>query len=165
MERYFEKISFEQFKTDIKDDRVLYDRYELPIRKTKASAGYDFLAIQDFEIEPGQIKKIPTGIKAKYPKDEMLMLFVRSSMGFKWNVRMCNQVGIIDADFYNNPENEGHIWIALQNEGNKTFKVKAKEGFCQGVFVKYNCVSNEEKIENERLGWSGKPERGKNENE
>ena len=140
MERYFEKISFEQFKKDIKDDRVLYDRYELPIRKTKASAGYDFLAIQDFEIEPGQIKKIPTGIKAKYPKDEMLMLFVRSSMGFKWNVRMCNQVGIIDADFYNNPENEGHIWIALQNEGNKTFKVKAKEGFCQEQKPSYNLI-------------------------
>ena len=159
MERYFEKISFEQFKKDIKDDKDLYDKYELPIRKTKASAGYDFLAIEDFEIEPGQIKKIPTGIKAKYPEDEMLMLFVRSSMGFKWNVRMCNQVGIIDADYYNNPDNEGHMWIALQNEGDKTFKVKAGEGFGQGIFVKYNCVSNEEEVENERTGWSGKPEK------
>ena len=106
MERYFEKISFEQFKKDIKDDKELYDSYLLPRRSTKASAGYDFLAIESFEIKPGEVKKIPTGIKAIYPDDETLMLFVRSSMGFKWNVRMCNQVGIIDADFYNNPDND-----------------------------------------------------------
>ena len=122
--RKFEKISFEQFKKDIKDDRELYDSYQLPVRKTKASAGYDFLAIEGFEIKPGEVKKIPTGIKAIYPDDETLMLFVRSSMGFKWNVRMCNQVGIIDADFYNNPDNEGHMWFALQNHGDKTFKAK-----------------------------------------
>lgn len=162
MERYFEKISFEQFKKDIKDDKELYDSYKLPERKTKSSAGYDFLAIEGFELKPGEIKKIPTGIKAKYPSDEMLMLFVRSSMGFKWNVRMCNQVGIIDADFYNNPSNEGHMWFALQNEGDKIFKVEAGEAFGQGVFVKYYCVDNEEEINTERTGWTGKPgEKGK----
>lgn len=162
MERYFEKISFEQFKKDIKDDKELYDSYNLPERKTKSSAGYDILAIESFEIKPGEIKKIPTGLKAKYPSDEMLMLFVRSSMGFKWNVRMCNQVGIIDADFYNNPSNEGHMWVALQNEGDKPFKVEAGEGFAQGIFTKYYCVDNEDEINTERTGWTGKPdEKGK----
>ena len=155
MERYFEKISFEQFKKDIKDDKDLYDKYELPIRKTKTSAGYDFLAIEDFEIEPCQIKKIPTGIKAKYPEDEVLMLFVRSSMGFKWNVRLCNQVGVIDADYYNNPDNEGHMWIALQNEGDKIFKVEAGQGFGQGIFMKYYIVDDEDEIKNERVGAFG----------
>ena len=161
MARYFEKISFEQFKKDIKDDKNLYDSYMIPKRKTNASAGYDFFAIEDFEIAPGEIKKVPTGIKAKYPNDEVLMLVVRSSMGFKWNVRMCNQVGIIDADFYNNPDNEGHMWFALQNEGEKTFKVKNGEAYGQGLFIKYYCVDNEENIEEERTGWTGKPdERG-----
>lgn len=162
MIRGFEKISFEQFKKDIKDDKNLYDNYNLPCRKTKSSAGYDFFAIEDFELKPGEIKKIPTGIKAKYPTDETLMLFVRSSMGFKWNVRMCNQVGIIDSDFYNNPDNEGHMWFALQNEGDKAFKVKAGEGFGQGVFLKYHCVDNEEEVTNERTGWTGKPDERRN---
>ena len=158
--RKFEKISFEQFKKDIKDDKDLYDSYQLPVRKTKASAGYDFLAIEGFEIKPGEVKKIPTGIKAIYPDDETLMLFVRSSMGFKWNVRMCNQVGIIDADFYNNPDNEGHMWFALQNHGDKVFKVEAGQGFGQGIFMKYYTVDDEE-VTNERTGWSGRPdERG-----
>ena len=154
--RNFYKISFDQFKKDISDDYELYQNYSMPERKTKKSAGYDFKAIQDFEILPGEIKKIPTGIKVLIPDDEMLMLFVRSSMGFKYNIRMCNQVGIIDADFYNNPENEGHMWFALQNEGDKPYTVKAGEGFGQGIFVKYYTCGEE--VENERNGWSGKPE-------
>ena len=157
--RRFEKISFEQFAKDVKVDRKLYDEYKLPVRKTKYSAGYDFLAIEDFSIKPGEIKKIPTGIKALYPTDETLMLFVRSSMGFKWNVRMCNQVGIIDSDFYNNPDNEGHMWFALQNQGDKVFNVKKGESFGQGLFMKYLTVDDEEEIIKDRTGWSGKPER------
>ena len=74
---------------------------------------------------------------------------------------MCNQVGIIDADFYNNPDNEGHMWFALQNHGDKTFKVEAGQGFGQGIFMKYYTV-DEEEVNTERTGWSGKPdERGK----
>ena len=155
--RKFEKISWEQFKKDIKDDKKLYDEYRMPARKTKASAGYDFFAVESFEIKPGEIKKIPTGIKAKFPEDETLFLFVRSSIGFKHNVRMCNQVGIIDADFYENADNEGHMWFALQNEGEKVFKISSGEAYGQGVFLKYYTCGEE--IENERTGWSGKPEK------
>lgn len=153
--RKFEKISFEQFKKDISDDEKLYNSYKLPSRKTKYSAGYDFFAIESFDLQPGEIKKIPTGIKALYPEDEALMLFVRSSMGFKYNVRMCNQVGIIDSDYYNNPNNEGHMWIALQNHGDKVYSVKAGESFGQGLFMKYYVVDDEDIIEEDRIGGFG----------
>lgn len=153
--RKFEKISFEQFKKDIADDKDLYESYSLPIRKTTRAASYDFLAIKDIIINPGEIKKIPTGIKADMYEDDMLMLCVRSSMGFKYNVRLCNQVGIIDADYYNNPDNEGHMWLALQNEGDKVFSVKAGEGFGQGIFIKYLTVDDEEKVESVRTGGFG----------
>ena len=43
-------------------------------------------------------------------KKEFLGIYIRSSLGFKYNIRMCNQVGIIDADYYNNKDNEGHIF-------------------------------------------------------
>ena len=135
--RCFEKISFEQFSKDICDDRDLYDNYELPKRATKSSCGYDFYAICDMILHPGEIIKIPTGYKASFNEDEMLMLVVRSSMGFKYNVRMCNQVGIIDCDYYNNSDNEGHMWVALQNEGNKDYEIKKGTAYCQGIFVKY----------------------------
>lgn len=88
--RKFEKISFKQFALDIKDDKELYNEYKLPVRKTRESAGYDFFAIEDFSIEPGEIKKIPTGIKSIFPNDEVLLLFVRGNVGYKLNVRMCN---------------------------------------------------------------------------
>jgi len=153
MERFFEKISFEQFKQDIKDDIDLYNEYVLPVRKTKNSAGYDFIAIEDFEIKPGEILKIPTGYKAYLGSDEVLMLFVRSSMGFKYNVRMTNQVGIIDSDYYNNSDNEGHMFVKLQNEGDKVFSIKKGEAYAQGIFVKYLTCGDI--VEDERAGGIG----------
>ncbi len=159
MERYFEKISFKQFKNDIKDDKKLYEAYKLPERKTKNSAGYDFIAMEDFEIKPGEIKKIPTGYKAKFMDDEILLIVVRSSMGFKYNIRLTNQIGIIDADFYNNKENEGHMYVSLQNEGKETYIVKKGESYAQGIFIKYLTCGEE--IDKKRDSWSGNPNRKK----
>ncbi len=143
--RKFEKISFAQFKKDILDDRMLYDSYSLPKRETRCAVGYDFYALCDYIIHPGEIKKIPTGVKAQMEDDDALFLLDRSSMGFKWNVRMCNQVGVIDADYYNNIDNEGHLWICIQNEGEKDYVIKKGDGICQGVFVKY-LVTDDDKI-------------------
>ena len=56
---------------------------------------------------------------------------------------MCNQVGVIDKDYYNNPNNEGHIWIRLQNEGEKDYSVKKGEGIIQGLFIKYLITDDE----------------------
>ncbi len=155
MSRYFEKISFEQFKKDCSDDIELYNSYSLPKRSTKYSAGYDFFSLYDFILKPGEIKKIPTGVKICMNEDEMLMLVVRSSMGFKYNVRMCNQIGIFESDYYNNINNEGHAWLKLQNEGDKDYIVKKGDAICQGIFTKFLTVDNEEKIINERKGGLG----------
>ncbi len=163
MDRYFQKISFEQFKKEIKDDKELYDEYELPRRSTKYSAGYDFFALEDFEINPGEIKKIPTGYRSKFKSDEVLMIFVRSSMGFKYNVRLTNQVGIIDADYFDNDETKGHMYVSLQNEGDKVFKVKKGEAYAQGIFLKYLTCGEE--VEKERKSWTGSPLRKEDNNE
>ena len=97
--RHFEKISFEQFKKDIADDIELYNAYSLPKRGTKYAAGYDIFSLEDFTLMPGETKKIATGIKADMMDDEVLYILVRSSMGFKYNVRLCNQVGVVDKDY------------------------------------------------------------------
>ena len=148
--RCFEKISFEQFKKDVLDSKELYGSYRIPKRKTKYAAGYDFEALSDFVIKPTEIKKIPTGIKADMNDDEVLLLTDRSSQGFKYNIRMCNQVGVIDKDYYNNKDNEGHIWIKLQNEGDKDYVVKKGEGIIQGMFIKYLVTDTESDDFNER---------------
>ena len=117
--RRFEKISFAQFKKDICDNIDLYNEYELPKRATLKSAGYDFKAIEDITIKKGEILKIPTGVKVRLNDDEFLGVYVRSKMGCKYNIRMCNQVGIVDADYYNNVSNEGHIFVFLQKIGSQ----------------------------------------------
>lgn len=153
--RKFEKISFAQFKKDIIDNRTIYDNYVLPKRSTKNSAGYDLFAIKSLVLKPGEVKKIPTGVKVYMNSDEFLMIAVRSSMGFKYNVRMCNQVGIIDYDYSDNPSNEGHIWISLQNHGLTDYNVREGEAIAQGIFMKYYTIDNEEEISNERTGGIG----------
>lgn len=155
MDRYFKKISFEQFKKDIKDDKKLYEEYNLPQRQTKYSAGYDFEVIEEFSLNPGESKKIPLGVKANFNNDEMLMIVIRSGIGFKHNIRMCNQVGIIDSDYYNNNANEGHLFIKLQNESDKVFIAKKGERICQGIFIKFLTVDNEDEITRKRTGGFG----------
>lgn len=142
--RRLEKISYSQFSKDICDDKSLYDEYNLPRRATSKSAGYDFYALKDFVIHPGEVMKVPTGIKVIMNDDEAFMLYVCSSMGFKYNVRMTNQVGVIDADYYNNDDNEGHMWFSLQNHGDKDFIVKKGQAFGQGVFTKYLITDDDD---------------------
>ena len=153
--RCFEKISFEQFSKDIESNKDLYDSYSLPKRQTKNSAGYDFESVIDFSLEPVEARVIPLGVKACMNSDEVLFLIVRSSLGFKNNIRMCNQVGVIDSDYYGNINNEGHIFVKLQNEGTEAFSVKKGTRICQGIFVKYLTVDNEEEINNERVSGIG----------
>lgn len=143
--RKFEKISLEQFEKDVEKNEQLYNEIKMPARETSNAAGYDFFAIYDDVLMPGEIKKIPTGIKASMENDEVLLLIDRSGMGFKYNVRMCNQVGVIDSDYYNNSGNEGHIWIKLQNEGKEKFEIKKGEGIIQGIFAKYLTTDDETK--------------------
>ncbi len=156
--RKFEKVSIDEFSKYY--DKKLYEEYDLPKRMTSHSAGYDFFAIEGFTLKPGEIKKIPTGYKATFGSDEMLMILVRSSMGFKYNVRMTNQVGIIESD-YNNIDNEGHMFVSLQNEGDRDFVVKKGEGYAQGIFTKF-LICDDDVTTNERQGGLGSTNKERN---
>lgn len=148
--RDFEKISFEQFCKDVKDDKVLYESYKLPARDSKRSAGYDFYLLEDITLNPGEIKKIPTGVKSYFGDDEVLFLIVRSSTGFNYNIRLVNQVGVIDADYYNNSGNEGHMFIKLQNESDQTYTFEAGYSLVQGIFMKYLSTDSDNDLGIER---------------
>ncbi len=145
--RKFEKISCEQFKKDICDDLGLYNEFRMPSRETTYAAGYDFHSLFDFVIKPGEIKKIPTGIKVNMNDDEFLAIVLRGSQGFTYNIRLINQFGVVDKDYYDNPTNEGHIWIGLKNEGNKDYVVSKGEGIAQGIFMKYLMTDDDSDTE------------------
>lgn len=148
--RDFEKISFEQFRKDIKDDKELYESYKLPSRGSTAAAGYDLFLVENLTIAPNEIVKIPTGVKMRCEKDEVLLIIVKSSTGFKYNIRLVNQVGVIDADYYNNRDNEGHIFVKIQNEGNETVTFRTGDAVAQGVFVNYLTTKSDQRPEIER---------------
>ena len=172
----FEKI--EKYKND--------PEIIIPLRKTEASAGYDFYVAEDTVIPAYSnsiqvdfanalakdlssyygsfeefvnslpytldtaatlVKKynhkvtlVPTGIKAKMPDDWYLQLSVRSSLPLKHWLILGNGVGIIDADYYNNPDNEGHIYFQIINL--LPFDIVLKKGDCigQGVFLQYGTT-------------------------
>lgn len=151
--RDFEKISFEQFSKDVKKDRELYNNIKIPQRDSDSTAGYDICILNDIELKPNEVLKLPTGLKCFFEKDEVLLLIVRSSMGFKYNIRLCNQVGVIDADYYDNKDNEGHIWIRIQNEGEKTVKFNSGEAIVQGIFLKYLTTRSDETLKQERTSY------------
>lgn len=153
--RKFEKISFEQFKKDIVDDKELYNSIELPKRSTKKSAGYDIRSMEDGILAPGEVRVFKTGLKVCMNDDEVLYIYSRSSFGSKYRVTMGNSVGVIDADYYNNPSNEGHFSVCLINHGDTDFEVKVGDRIAQGVFMKYLTVDDEEEIINERIGGFG----------
>ena len=153
----FEKVSKEQFKKDLKDilniEDDFYDEIVLPRRATEGSAGYDFTSPIDIYLKPGEMIKVPSGIRCKFENGYVLNIFPRSSLGFKYQLCLANTVGIIDADYYN-ADNEGHIIIALVNRGNKDISIKKGERFVQGIFFKFYTV-DEEKVETKRKGGFG----------
>ena len=151
--RKFEKISKEEYEKSLKDV-CSYEDISIPTRSTKHSAGYDFKSPISFILNPGESKKVPTGIKVIMNEDELLAIFVRSSMGFKYNLRLCNQVGIIESDYYNNPDNEGHMFIKIQNEGTDSITINKGDRFAQGIFMKF-LITDDDESTGDRTGGFG----------
>lgn len=151
---YFEKVSFEQFFKDIKDEfnnkwsdeeiRAFYDDIKLPKRATKGSAGYDFYSPIPFALHHWNDIKIPTGIRVRIADGWFLSCMPRSGMGFKHYLRLANTLGVIDNDYYFS-SNEGHIWLKIRAENNqgKPFVVARGDGVMQGVFLPFGIADND----------------------
>ncbi len=158
----FETVSREQFALgwiDCFDKGTgLYDAYEairLPKRATKGSAGYDFYAVKDIELAPGESAKMPTGIRVKIDEGWVLKVYPRSGLGFKFRLQLNNTVGIIDSDYYYS-DNEGHIFIKITNDSRegKTVKIKQGDAFAQGIFVEYGITVDDD-VQDIRNGGFG----------
>jgi dUTP pyrophosphatase len=109
----------------------------LPQKGTTNSAGYDFASPLKVRIAPKTARVIWTNVKAYMQEDEVLMLYVRSSIGIKKGLMLANTVGVIDSDYYNNEGNEGNIGICLYNYTDKYVIIDRNERIAQGVFNKY----------------------------
>ena len=128
----------------------------LPQRKTTKSAGYDIIALtdEDVYVHPGMSVNLETGVKACMEDDEVMLLFIRSSLGIEQGLTLSNSCGVIDADYYNNPDNDGHFILNIINTGNSVQRIPARSRVAQAVFVKYLTV-DDDNATGERIGGIG----------
>lgn len=159
----------------------------MPVRKTAQSAGYDFVAAEDYIIpsifnlaaeaterlsieddEYMTLKQmeeftkltqyrptlVSTGMKCKLDPGTFLQLSVRSSSPLKYWLMLGNGVGIIDADYYNNPSNEGEIFLQIYNLSPFNIQIKEGEAIGQGIILPYN-VTNDDVVMGDRSGGFG----------
>ena len=130
----------------------------LPVRSTKNSAGYDVEAAEDCIIpafKPGQKPTlVKTGIKAYMESDEVLILANRSSNPGKKGLILANSIGVVDSDYYGNPDNEGHIMAKFFNFKAEDVEIKKGERIGQAIFQKY-LVTDNDIAQGERTGGFG----------
>ena len=131
---------------------------KLPVRKTKYSAGYDIEAAEDtiipsFKkgIKPTLVK---TGLKAYMGEDEVLILANRSSNPGKKGLILANSIGVIDSDYYGNPDNDGHIMFAFYNIKDEDVEIKKGDAIGQGIFQKF-LVNDNDISQGKRIGGFG----------
>ena len=127
----------------------------LPQRKTGGSAGYDFAAAEAVLVAPRAVALIPTGIKAYMQAGEYLGLHIRSGLSVKKKLMLINGQGVIDADYYNNADNEGHIMVAVYNPTDEAVAIEAGERIAQGIFYRYLLADEDENNVAVRQGGFG----------
>ena len=155
----FMHVSEEQYASAALPDALPIADIPLPKRATAGSAGYDFICPADVTLQPGDAITIPTGIRCEMQPGWVLMLFPRSGLGFKHQVRLANTVGVIDADYFL-AENEGHIMVRIANGqspcsmGSHEVTIRKGERFCQGIFLPHG-LAEEDEVLSDRVGGFG----------
>ena len=155
----FLHVSEEQYAASALPDALEISAIPLPTRATAGSAGYDFICPADITLQPGEAVTIPTGIRCEMQPGWVLMLFPRSGLGFKHQVRLANTVGVIDADYFH-AANEGHIMVRLANGqspctvDSHAVTIRKGERFCQGIFLPHG-LAEEDEVLSDRTGGFG----------
>lgn len=130
------------------------DEALLPKRETAHAAGYDLKVAESVTILPGEIKLVPTGVKAYMQAGEVLYLYDRSSNPRKKGLVLINSVGVIDGDYYGNPDNEGHIYAQMKNITDQAVTLEVGERVVQGVFAPF-LVADGDEASGSRTGGFG----------
>ena len=129
--------------------------YILPVRATSRSACYDLASPITVTIEPHSSALIWLNIKSYMAEDEVLKLYVRSSIGIKKGLMLKNTVGIIDADYYSNESNDGNIGVCLFNMNDEAVVIEKNERIAQAMFQKYLVADNDVCLSDIRVGGIG----------
>lgn len=139
-------IKFEKVKK-MKDD------IKLPERSTLNSAGYDFFALEDIIFNPETITRVFTGVKCELMPNQVLILANRSSNPSKKGLILLNGIGVVDADYYGNPDNDGEIAFEFYNMSDETVEIKKGEKLGQGLILKFDKTEDDFVTKIRESGW------------
>lgn len=103
---------------------------------------------------PAKPTLVSTGMKIKLADDEYLALLPRSSTPLKYWLVLANSEGVIDADYYNNPDNEGEIFLQLINISPYPIAIKTGDFIGQGIIRKFE-VTEDDVAGGDRMGGFG----------
>lgn len=137
----FEKVK--RMKEDIK----------LPERSTLNSAGYDFFALEDIIFNPNTITRVFTGVKCELMPNQVLILANRSSNPSKKGLILLNGIGVVDADYYGNPDNDGEIAFEFYNMLDEIVEIKKGEKLGQGLILKFDKTEDDYVTNVRKSGW------------
>lgn len=144
-----------QFMPVKQQARVSKGEVILPVRGTEGSAGYDFYAPFDITIQPHEITElISSDVKCRLPKTKYLQLYIRSSLAVKHGVMLVGS-GVIDSDYFENPENDGNIGACFYNTSNQPYTIKKGERCMQGIILDYYTTVDDKPLANNRDGGYG----------
>ena len=149
----FLHVSQAQYASSALPFALPVEEIPLPRRATAGSAGYDFICPAEITLAPGEAVTIPTGVRCEMQPGWVLMLFPRSGLGFKHQVRLANTVGVIDSDYFH-AANEGHIMVRIVCGGDHAVTIARGERFCQGVFLPHG-LAEEDAVLADREGGFG----------
>lgn len=119
------------------------EEIKLPERSTLNSAGYDFFAIEDVIFSAKKLTRAMTGVKCELTPDMVLILANRSSNPSKKGLILANGVGVIDADYYGNPDNDGEIGFEFYNITDEDVIIKKGEKLGQGIIINFIKTEND----------------------
>lgn len=97
---------------------------------------------------------VPTGIKCHMEPGQCLKLSMRSSSPLKYFLVLANPEGLIEPDYYNNQDNEGHIFFQIFNLGPFAIELKKGDVIGQGRLTNY-LLTDDDSAEGERKGGFG----------
>ena len=119
------------------------ENIKLPERSTLNSAGYDFFALEDITFPAKTITRVFTGVKCELMPNQVLILANRSSNPSKKGLILLNGIGVVDADYYENPDNDGEIAFEFYNIKDEPVEIKKGEKLGQGLIMHFDKVENE----------------------
>ena len=151
----FDRVPLAQYRQDTAAfaDPLPLEALPLPTRATAGSAGYDFVCPAEITLGPGESVVVPTGMRAFMEPGWVLLIFPRSGLGFKHQLRLANTAGVIDSDYVGAPTS-GHILVKMVNGSDHAFTLQRGERFCQGLFLPYG-LAEEATQTGERTGGLG----------